>query len=250
MSTQSHGNMWMTESDVPETPPTFSDIKPSSTNHISTLTINNIASEDTDQSVNCSTSTNQRAEWFLSTNHWQEFIPLNIKEEELSPSKQNSDTSTNQDSEQSTNQTHLRGKSNMTTSFITMETLNKNTPKSSGIVFQQAIGTSSDSHMVSRSDHSGKELCIDEEIQYKAAQSATENNGGIVDGAKAQRSNLSINPNENGAPTEKAVKETGSDVTIGGKTTEAVYGCWSKNSETDHNDSFHKPRVTVVSTSL
>ncbi|XP_027009966.2 pleckstrin homology domain-containing family A member 5 [Tachysurus fulvidraco] len=266
MSTQSvstdrvhiHGDMWMSESDVPETPPTFSDIKPSSTNHISTLTINNIASEDTDQSVNCSTSTNQRAEWFLSTNHWQEFIPLNIQEEELSPTNQDSDTSTNQDSdtstnqdsEQSTNQTHLRGKSNMTTSLITMDTLNKNTPKSSGIVFHQATGTSSDSHMVSRSDHSGRELCIDEEIQYKPAQSATDNNGGIVDGAKAQRSNLSINPNENGAPTEKAVKETGSDVTIGGKTTEVVYGCWSKNSETNHNDSFHKPRVTVVSTSL
>ncbi|XP_053540854.1 uncharacterized protein si:ch211-234p6.5 isoform X1 [Ictalurus punctatus] len=240
-----HGNMWMTESDVPEAPPSLSDIKPSPTNHISTLTINNMVSEETDQSVNCSTSTNRRAEWFLSTNHWQGFIPLNIEEEELSPTNQRSDTSTNQVSELSTNQTHVRGKLNMTTSLVPMETLDQN-----------------------NSDHTGRELCIYEEIQYKAPESAIEENDSVVGGAKAHQSNLSTNHSddshlsvnqhaslevggrESRATREEVAKEAGSDIIISAKTKQPIYSCWNKNSVTNPSDSFLKPRVTVVSTSL
>ncbi|MCJ8729090.1 hypothetical protein PDJAM_G00011950 [Pangasius djambal] len=261
-------NMWMTESDIPEAPNSLSDIKPSSTNHISTITINNMVSEETDQSVNCSTSTNQRAEWFLSTNHWQEYIPLNIQEEELSPTNQHSDTSTNQESELSANQTHFRGKLNTTTSLVTMETLDQNTPTPSDPLSHQPIGTSSDSHMVSHSDHSGQELCIYEEVQYRAPKSPIEGNGSEVGGAEAQQSNLSTNHNadsqlsvnqqaslevgggESEATREEAAKETGSDIIIVAKTRQPIYNCWSKNSVTNPSDSFLKPRVTVVSTSL
>ncbi|KAK3571331.1 hypothetical protein QTP86_007566 [Hemibagrus guttatus] len=222
-----HGNMWMAESDVPESPPTLSDIKPSSTNHVSTLTINNLASEETDERVNCSSLTSQRAEWFLSTNHWQEFIPLNIEEEELSPSTQNSDTSTNQDSEHSTNQTHLGGKLNTTTSLVAMETLDKNTPKPSDTLPHQPVGTSPEL----QSDRSGLELCIYEEIQHKAPESATEDNGSVVGGVNIQQTHLSTNHNassslsanqhvsldvgggENRTMEGEAAKETGSDIT-------------------------------------
>ncbi|KAF4087637.1 hypothetical protein AMELA_G00072950 [Ameiurus melas] len=240
-----HGNIWMTESDVPEAPPSLSGIKPPATNHISTLTINNMVSEETDQSVNCSTSTNRRAEWFLSTNHWQEFIPLNIQEEELSPTNQHSDTSTNQVSELSTNQTHFRGKLNMTTSLVPMETLDQN-----------------------NSDHTGRELCIYEEIQYKPPESAIEENESVVGGASTHQSNLSTNHNddshlsvnqhallevggrENRTTREEVEKDAGSDIIISAKSKQPIYSCWNKNSVTNPSDSFLKPRVTVVSTSL
>lgn len=231
-----------------------------------------MVSEETDQSMNCSTSTNQRAEWFLSTNHWQEFIPLNIQEEELSPTNQQSDTSTNQDSELSTTQTHFRGKLNMTTSLAT-ETLDQNTPNPSAQLTHQPIGTSSDSHMIFHSDHSGKELCIYEEIQYNSPKSAIEDNGSEVGGAEAQQSNLSTSHNadcssnhnlsvhehallevrggENvGTREEEEAKETGSDMITSAKTRPPIYSCWSKSSVTSPSESFLKPRVTVVSTSL
>ncbi|KAB5587259.1 hypothetical protein PHYPO_G00011140 [Pangasianodon hypophthalmus] len=258
-------NMWMTESDAPEAPTSLSDIKPSSTNHISTITINNMMAEETDQSVKCSTSTDQRAEWFLSTSHWQEFIPLNIQEEELSPTNQHSDTSTNQESELSANQTQFGGKLNTTTSLITMETLDQNTPMPSDPLSHQPIGTSSESHMMSHSDHSGQELCIYEEIQYKAPKSPIEGNGSEVGGAKAQQSIFSTNHNadsqlsvnqhaslevESEATRKEVARETGSDIIISAKTRQPIYSCWSKNSVTNPSDSFLKPRVTVVSTSL
>ncbi|XP_058248042.1 uncharacterized protein si:ch211-234p6.5 isoform X2 [Hemibagrus wyckioides] len=257
-----HGNTWMTESDVPETPPTFSDIKPSSTNHVSTLTINNIASEETDERVNCSSLTSQKAEWFLSTNHWQEFIPLNIQEEELSPSTQNSDTSTNQNSEQSTNQTHLGGNLNMTTLLVAMETLNKTTPKLSAALSHQPTGTSPDNHKELQSDRSGPELCVYEEILHKAPESATEDNGSVIGEANVQQTHLSTNHNSspplsanqhapldfggggNGTTEEEVAQE------ISGNSTQQMYGCWSKNSVTSPSDSFNKPRVTVLRTSL
>lgn len=263
----------MTESDVPESPPSISDIKPSSTNHISTLMISKVASEETDQNVSCSLSTSQRAEWFLSTSHWQEFIPLNIQEEELSPSNQHSDTSTNMDSDTSTNQeselstnlTCVRRPVNMTASLAVMETVNE---KPSDPLTHQAIRNSADSHMIFQSDHSGTELCIFEDIEYIAPKPAPQDYRSLVGRAKAQQANLSTNRNldshlsvnhhaslvprdgQNGAITDKTEKETGSNIITSDKIRQPIYSSWRKNSVTNPSESFFKPRVTVVSTSL
>lgn len=267
-----HGNVCMTKSDVPKSPPSLSDIMPSSTNHISTLTISNMASEETDQNVSCSFSTNQRAEWFLSTSHWQEFIPLNIQEEQTnqnsdSSTNQYSDTKTNQKFELSTNLTCFRRP--VTTSLAAMETVRyQNTPKPSDSLTCQPIKTASaDNHMIFHSDHSGRELCIYEEIEYTTPKPATEDDRSLVDGAKAQDSNLSTNSNldshlfvnqhaslkvgrENGAIIEEEEKETGTDIITSDIITQPIYSSWSKNSVNSPSESFLKPRVTVVSTSL
>ncbi|TSO57267.1 hypothetical protein Baya_10405 [Bagarius yarrelli] len=236
-----HGNMWMTDTDVPETPTSLSDIKPSPTNQISTLTINNMVSEETNQNVN--SSTNQRAEWFLSTSHWQDFIPLNIQEEELLSTNQNSDTAVNQERNQTT--------------CVAMETFNQNSP--SDAVLHQPIETSPDSHMTLNSEHSERKLCIYEEIPCKASKSAKEEeDGSAVGGVKGHHLNLSTSQNvtassdfgengENTATTEETEEETGSDI-IRGKTAQNLYNCLSNNSGT--SDSLHTPRVTVINTSL
>lgn len=256
----------MTERD--ESPPSLSDIKPLSANHISTLTINNIVPEETDPSVQRSTFTNQRAAWFLSTNHWQEFLPLNIQEEELLTANQDSDPSTNQDSQLSAVQTHFSEKLNMTTSLVSMETADQNTNPLDASC-HQPIESASDSHMVLYSDHSEKELCIYEEIQDKAPDSAAEDDGRVVGGANnSHQSNFSTNYNadsylsvsqhvlgdvsevENGATTKRAAGETGSDITTSGNTTQPVYSRRTKNSVTNPQDSFLKPRLMVLSTSL
>ncbi|XP_046703260.1 pleckstrin homology domain-containing family A member 7 isoform X3 [Silurus meridionalis] len=272
--TCNHGNKQMTERDVPEAPPSFSDSVTApaaiSTSHISTLTINKTVPEVTNQRVTHSSTTNQRAEWFLSTSHWQEFIPLNIQEEELLPTNQQSETSTDQHSDTAANQhselprnpDHFRGE--MTTTPLP----DQNVPNPSDPPSQQPIGTNADSHMMFHSDHSGRELCIYEEIQYNAPNSTLQDDGSVVGGAKVQQSNLFTNHNSDtrlsaNQPTalefggrmleateEEAIKETGSDVMTSAKTTKPVYSCWGKNSKTNHSDSFLKPRVTVVSTSL
>lgn len=190
-----------------------------------------MASEETDQSLNCSTSTNQRAEWFLSTSHWQDFIPLNIQEEELSP--------TNQDSE-------------LSLSLVSSDPFSN-----------QSIVTSSDSHVIVRSESPRMELCIYEEIQHKASKSSAEDDGSVVGGGKAQflnysnqnaDSHLSLNQiacvDVGSGEGVEAGKEAGSDIIISAKATQPTYSRWSKSSVTNHTDSFLKPRVTVVSTSL
>ncbi|KAL7886952.1 hypothetical protein AOLI_G00046730 [Acnodon oligacanthus] len=268
--------------DEAEDPPLV-QMETSSTNHISTLTVESQGVNHAAQSVakhnsNCSASTNQRTEWFLSTSQWQEFIPINIQDEEQPLS-----TEANQHSDQSANRTcsednssvpegelHKNGgRSHSAQSEIPNQnptedyrsTVLNQLSDSSSI---QPTVTPSANHMPCLSDQSGLELRIYEEIQFEenGPKSPKEDCENAVGGVKAQNSNLSTNhsvepptaynhqPVLEMGEVEKKEAETGSDVTNGAKTRPPVYSCVIKNSVTNHSPPFLKPRVTVVSTSL
>ncbi|XP_036436677.1 uncharacterized protein si:ch211-234p6.5 isoform X2 [Colossoma macropomum] len=271
--------------DEAEDPPLV-QVESSSTNHISTLTVESQGANHAAQSLakhnsNCSASTNQRTEWFLSTSQWQEFIPINIQDEE-----QPLPTAANQHSDQPANHTFSEDEQN--NSSVPEGELHKDGGRShsaqsempnqnhtedyrSTVADQpldsaptQPTVTPSANHMPCLSDQSGLELRIYEEIHFEdnGPKSPKEDCGNAVGRVKAQNSNLSTNHSAEPPPTrnhqpasetgevEKKEAETGSDVTNGAKTRQPVYSCVIKNSVTNHSPPFLKPRVTVVSTSL
>ncbi|XP_037392886.1 uncharacterized protein si:ch211-234p6.5 isoform X2 [Pygocentrus nattereri] len=268
--------------DEAEDPPLV-QMETSSTNHISTLTVESQGANHAAQSVakhnsNCSASTNQRTEWFLSTSQWQEFIPINIQDEEQPLS-----TEANQHSDQSANHTCSVDNSSLPEGELhkdggrshsaqsEMPIQNPTEDYRSTVPNQlsdsapiQPAGTPSANHMPCLSDQSGLELRIYEEIQFEenGPNSPKEDCGNAARGVKAQNSNLSPYHSLEPPPAcshqpvletgevEKKEAETGSDVTNGAKTRQPVYSCVIKNSVTNHSPPFLKPRVTVVSTSL
>ncbi|XP_026884491.2 pleckstrin homology domain-containing family A member 4 isoform X6 [Electrophorus electricus] len=267
-----------------------------STNHISTLTVisekepqetNNMQTFQKQNlgkhSLNCSASTSQRAEWFLSTSQWQEFIPLNIKDDELSLFPTD-----DQHLDQSTSQAGYSKKQNVSNSvsgdqmlghspevLVALEMLNQTTAQStedfrnivanqqSDEVSIQPIANSSDNHMTCPSHHSGMDLCIYEEIQYKDSvlKSTRETHGTTPSNPTHQTAEpLSPSPDttldtggkKNGTTQDKkeSARETGSDIIVSSKAGQPVYSCVLKNSVTNHNATFVKPRVIAMRTSL
>ncbi|XP_049336592.1 pleckstrin homology domain-containing family A member 4 isoform X2 [Astyanax mexicanus] len=244
--------------DGAEDPQSSVQMETSSTNHVSTLTILNNQAESRgtnhvpqNQTVarhnsNCSASTNQRTEWFLSTSQWREFIPINIDDDEQPPpttANQHSDPSANKKQSDSTGapegeELHKEGRRGQSAQS---EMFDQNVTDDFGNI------SASNQPTASPSDQSGTELRIYEEIQYEDndLKPANEELGNITGGVTEQELNISTNHS-----AESAAADAGSDVTNGTKTRQPVYSCIIKNSVTNQSASFLKPRVTVVSTSL
>ncbi|KAI4902177.1 hypothetical protein NFI96_001705 [Prochilodus magdalenae] len=255
--------------------PPLVPMETSSTNHISTLTVE---SQGANQSIakhntNCSASTSQRTEWFLSTSQWQEFIPINIQDEEQplsTAANQQSDGPTNQairkEEQNHSSQANLnKGSGRSCSDQSEMPDQNSTENHSSTIANQspepasiQPTVTPSANHVPCLTDQSGMELRIYEEIQFEdnGPKSPREDHGRAVGGVLSINhtteplgsSNYKPALEPGDAGTEEA--ETGSDVTSGTNTRQPVYSCVIKNPVTNHSVSFLKPRVTVVSTSL
>ncbi|XP_076842944.1 pleckstrin homology domain-containing family A member 4 isoform X2 [Brachyhypopomus gauderio] len=249
----------------------INEMEPQETNNIQTFQSQNLPKRNS----TCSASTSQRAEWFLSTSQWQEFIPLNIKDEELSPAD-------NQHLDQFTN--HILCSKNVSTSVSGGELvdhshrlmLDQSTTHSvmdfrNTVANQQSdkqsiqpIAASCDNQITRPSHQSGMDLCIYEEIQYKncALKSTREADGyveklDVYGGTEQVRSASPSTTGENGArkrgtatndEKQGSALETENDVTANTRTGQPVYSCVLKNS--NHHHTFLTPRVTVLSTSL
>lgn len=235
-----------------------------STNHVSSLTVINSQAESQgtiheprSQSVanhnsNCSASTNQRTEWFLSTSQWREFIPTNIQDEDQPPT-----TATNQHADQPANQIsgNEEGKESQGDGWSqnAVEDFRSVNQLSDSASIQLTV-TPADNHTSHPSNQSGLELRIYEEIQYEGGgpKSPGEDHG--------NEAGLSTNHSSEPPPlaNHQAALDTGdkeeggkgNDVIKDTKTRQPVYSCVIKKSAANHSAPFLKPRVTVVSTSL